>query len=229
MKSGVVSWLGAGLAAMLMVAQVWAFDGRYREIDWNTQLGLSEEQAQQIREIEKKYHNQIRELVPEGSDWKEKKWQGQRNEADKLMSGMGEEMRSVLTAEQLEQAAELMHDQHSKMRIRMARQLALELEMPIEQEHQLLTEVKSMHDNYQWPMDKKQLDEDRNQFEQVLHSVLSEEQLQTLDERRKEAMKRWQSARERGFPDHDGDDDRKRSHGGDHTARLMPPPLLPPE
>merc|ERR1712054_465372 len=116
-----------------------------------------------------------------------------------LMTGMRQEMRAVLTDSQRQKAHQLMLEQHSKMRIRMARRLALELEMPIEQE--LLQKVSAMDDDYDWPMDKKQLDEDRKKFKQVLKSVLTDEQQQVLAERRKEARERWQSARERGFPD----------------------------
>ena len=157
MKAGIVSWLAASAAVLLASAQVWAFDGKYREIDWNEQLQLSDEQSRQIQSIEEKYHEQMHELLPHDKK-AGKPRDDTRSEVQALMTGMRQEMRAVLTDSQRQKAHQLMLEQHSKMRIRMARRLALELEMPIEQEHELLQKVSAMDDDYDWPMDKKQLD-----------------------------------------------------------------------
>ncbi|WP_296983260.1 hypothetical protein [Thalassolituus sp. UBA1505] len=211
MRSGVVSWLCGALVAVAATAQAWAFDGKYREIDWNEQLDLSLQQSEQIQAIEKKYHEQMYQLVPDKPESKRKDGET-RAEVQRLMTDMRNEMRAVLTPDQLQKAHTLMLEQHSKMRLRMARRLAMELDMPIEQEHRLQQQVSSMEDDYDWPMDKKQLDEDRDKFKAVLKSVLTEEQQATLAERRKEARERWQSARERGFPE------------GEHMDNMPPPP-----
>ena len=211
MRSGVVSWLCGALVAVAATAQAWAFDGKYREIDWNEQLDLSLQQSEQIQAIEKKYHEQMYQLVPDKPESKRKDGETWA-EVQRLMTDMRNEMRAVLTPDQLQKAHTLMLEQHSKMRLRMARRLAMELDMPIEQEHRLQQQVSSMEDDYDWPMDKKQLDEDRDKFKAVLKSVLTEEQQATLAERRKEARERWQSARERGFPE------------GEHMDNMPPPP-----
>lgn len=167
------------LAGGLVTMTAGAYDTRQYEIDWAEALQLSHEQQQQIDSIEQRYREQNRQLRPDCA--------GSANRS-RLMR---KDMHQVLTAEQRETARVLMHEQHQQLQLRHARELAHRLRLDDAQKEQFLQAVAALKDDYQWPLDIAQHDAARRQFEGVLQSVLSAEQLDKWQQMRKQTAYNW--------------------------------------
>ena len=210
MQQRFLTWIGAVSCALLLTAQANAFGGKHREIDWDDELNLTEAQEDRIDDIEDRYHDQMRELRRAGGDRADK-----QDKFEQLQRAMRDEIHAVLTVEQREEARALMREQHSRMRQKYARHLARELDLSDEQQSQLVSTVKALPDDYQWPMDKAQRDAARDQFDAAVESVLTEEQSQQWQKMKERQQSRWHHPGEPGWgaPDDDDDDGRKGGKG----------------
>ncbi len=186
MQLRIVSWLAATAGALLFSAQASAFDGKHHGINWQDELNLSDAQEEKIDDIEDSYRDKMRGLRRDDGDRDDK-----RDDARNLMSEMRADIHAVLNDEQKAKAAELIQQQHQKMNIRMARRVALNLDLTIEQERELLDKVSQLETTGEWPMDKAQGDAMRKQFNEVLKSVLTAEQAQRWDDMVERQKQRW--------------------------------------
>ena len=195
----------------LAATSVQADEERYRKMNWEESLQLTEEQQQDIRRIENAFRKQIHDM--DASDVEARK-----NEFDR----MREEIRAVLTEEQRELAHKQMEDQQKKLQLRNLGLLARALDLEPEQKRELKQTILAQQAN--WPMDKEQWDNFREAFDQKLHQVLTEEQLSDLEAMRERQRAKWQHHTMEMLKGHGGQTSTA-SNGGRPVA---PPPLAPP-
>lgn len=167
------------LAGWWVSTTVWAFEGLHREIDWVKELQLSATQQQQLEAIEQRYQPLRKEQM-----------RGCQRDSDALQ-GMREEMHQVLTLQQRETARTLMRAQHQQMQLRHTRELAHRLNLPAEQKDRLLQAVENVQDDYQWPLDIAQHGAARQQYEALLESHLTADQVTQWQQWREQRQYQW--------------------------------------
>lgn len=163
----------------LVAASAHADDERYRKMNWEDSLRLSDQQQKDIRRIEDAFRQQIQAM--DRANVKERK-----NEFDR----MREEIRSVLTEEQREMARAQMEKQQRKLQLRNLGLLARALDLEPEQKKALKETILAQRAS--WPMDKEQWDDFREAYDQRLHEVLTAEQMQQLEAMRERQRAKWQ-------------------------------------
>ncbi len=198
MRQTLIKAAGAALI-LLLAGQSLAFGGKHREIDWDDELELTDAQEERIEEIEHKYEKQICELRKAAGGKGEN-----RGKVHGLVQTMRAEIQQVLTEEQRQQAQSLMREQHAKMQKKHAKELARKLDLSDEQRSALLKGVKELRDNYQWPLDQLQREAARQQFEQLVQSVLTAEQQEKWTAMKEKQVRKWHHPDEEGLDAHHG-------------------------
>lgn len=163
----------------LLILSAQADDERYRKMNWEESLQLSEEQQQNIRRIEDEFRRQIQQM-DEASP------QQRKDEFER----MREEIRSVLTQEQRELARKQMEDQQRKLQLRNLSLLARALDLEPAQKQELKETILAQQAT--WPMDKEQWDNFREAYDKRLHEVLTQEQMTQLEDMRERQRQKWQ-------------------------------------
>lgn len=176
----------SGFLIALAASQTLAFNISRHQIDWSDALRLSVEQQQQIQAIDKHYLRQQRQLSKQQSNC-----QHAQQQAQKLEQKMFQELQAVLTAEQLEQANELIARQHKKVQRRHLEKLAATLELSSEQRHQLLVGIDALPNTPQWPMNLEQREQARQAFATLLSQHLTKQQYQQWQDNQQQTRKKW--------------------------------------
>ncbi|WP_419812154.1 hypothetical protein [Bacterioplanoides sp.] len=171
-------------AGTLLSAQAWAFDGSQRPIDWEDELGLSEQQEDQIDAIEDKYHKQFREL-------RKSHQPTESTSGHALMKQMRDEIQQVLTKEQRAEARKLVAERRREAMEKRLRQMAKKLDMTDEQKTQLKQTLSQQGQQYRWPMDHEQRQQARAQFDRAMKEILTGEQQQQWQTLQSGFKTRW--------------------------------------
>ena len=163
----------------LVTVSAHADDERYRKMNWEDSLRLSDQQQKDIRRIEEAFRQQIQAM--DRASAKERKTEFDR---------MREEIRSVLTEEQREMARAQMEKQQRKLQLRNLGLLARALDLEPAQKKALKETILAQQAN--WPMDKEQWDEFREAYDRRLHEVLTVDQMEQLEAMRERQRAKWQ-------------------------------------
>lgn len=158
---------------------VQADDDRYSKMNWEESLQLTEEQQQNIRRIENDFRRHIQEMDKASAEQRKDEFERMR-----------EEIRSVLTEEQRELARKQMEDQQKKLQLRNLSLLARALDLEPAQKQDLKQTILAQQAN--WPMDKEQWDNFREAYDKRLHEVLTDEQMNQLEQMRERQRQKWQ-------------------------------------
>lgn len=173
------------LSCGAMITQSALADEKSPDTDWGKAINITEAQQQRIDDIEARYREQKRQNK---DSCKQRRGHEQREQ----MRAMRAEIQQVLTPEQREQARYIMSEQHRKVQGKQARELAHILKMTKEQKKQWLNKVKSLRDEYQWPLDMDQHEQSRAQFEATLKALLTPEQTLIWQEMKQKHQHKWQ-------------------------------------
>lgn len=192
------------VGVLMTTAQAWGFEERHGKMDWEGTLNLTEEQEEQIDEIEDRYRKSFRELKASEMEKSESK-----DKRQALYLQMREEMRNVLTADQQKVAAEQVNKRHEERRSRHLDRLSEDLGLSDEQRKEL-EERLSQRSAAPWPVDKEQRDADRKHFDKSLNAILTDEQKAQWQEMREKHREKWQKHK---GEDHHG---HKGKEKGDH-------------
>ena len=180
-----------GTVLVFGMASAQAADNHSREIDWAAELHLSAEQQQQISVIEEGYRDKRKQLMREDCSQ-------QAMQLRDLQHNMRNDVRALLTAEQVQKSDDVVRKQHSHMQLRHAREVAKKLKLADEQRERLLADVASMQEDYQWPLDIDQREQARASFDAVLAQHLSAEQRKRWAALKNNPKHKWHKSEEFG-------------------------------
>ncbi|MDF1764269.1 MAG: hypothetical protein P1U57_12745 [Oleibacter sp.] len=184
------------LSVLLTTTQAWAGDQNTRRVAWDDSLNLSEQQEEQIEEIENRYRNNFRDLM--SSDDRN----GLMKKKHELHQQMRDEIHSVLNEEQKAVALQQMQDRREQVQQKHVKKLQRMLDLSDEQSQALQAQLLE-RSPAAWPMDKEQMEGDRKHFKQVMQAVLNEDQLQRWQSMHEENKKKWRNHGEEQLPEFD--------------------------
>lgn len=162
------------------------------QFDWAKTLELSTQQQQQIKDIEKKYRTEHKQLRIQDCQPQDK-LSASSTELDQQMHL---DIHNVLTPTQKQQASEIIQTQHRQMQLGHAREVAHQLNLDKAQRKAFLDAIEDVEYSYQWPLNVQQRELARNVFEQVLMQQLNSDQLQQWQELSNKKSNRWHSPAE---------------------------------
>ena len=173
-----------------------AFGGGHRVMNWSDLLELTDQQQQQIKNIESDYQQRFQKLRDtHGPDWgesfDEQQWLQERLAARDLFASMRIELQSALTSEQREKADGIVREFHSRATRDIIRRMSRGVELTEEQQADLDVLTKQVIEQFSWPVDHSQIEAGRVGIERVLGEVLTAEQLEVVQQREREERRSW--------------------------------------
>lgn len=183
------------LLASLLSFSASAEDPKGYKSDMEDSLKLSESQKQQINAIEQRFRQAMNEKKAAGASREEMKAL-----MKKKLQSMRDEVASVLTDAQKSLAQKQVREQNQKRIKRYLSQLAQQLELSDQQKAQVRQTLNSIKGS--WPMDKSQMDAERQRFNRSLEGILNKDQLQTWQEIKDKTKNKWKNHTEESLGDY---------------------------
>ncbi|MCY0964982.1 hypothetical protein [Parathalassolituus penaei] len=197
MKQAWMKTLALGTCAWLLSATAMAFQGPHRVIDWALMLDLSEQQEQQLSDIENQYRKRIDALYEQagpgawGKVASDEEVLKQRQQLRAVQAEQRAAMIAVLTTEQRQKGAEAVRRFHIKMTRGLIQRMTANLTLTEAQKKALDDGVLRVTADHEWPLDHEQNEIARARMEALLSENLTPEQLKQVQDERAEQMKRW--------------------------------------
>lgn len=196
MKQAWMKKLALGSCAWLLSALALGFQGQHRVIDWALMLDLSEQQEQQLSDIENHYRQQVDALYEQsapgwGKVGSDDQLLQQRQALRALQVEQRAAMIAVLTDDQRKKGAEAVRRFHIKMTRGLIRRMTEGLDLTDAQRKALDDGVLAITADHEWPLDHAQNETARVRMETLLAEHLTPAQLQQVQAERAEQMKRW--------------------------------------